>query len=105
MVHVSEGHKVSAWPVAILDDRYGGAYSGGAWLAIANADINAPPDVTASEINRVAWLFESDAYSDDTNAGEFWRGPAKDIPWLAVGETPNAALENLYDKLYKAEHP
>jgi hypothetical protein len=81
----------SSWPVAILADRYQGTYSGGEWLAVANADI-----LIGDEL-RVAWLLSNGPGDDDLRASDFWF-EAKAFDWIAVGDTPEAALRALDDK-------
>jgi hypothetical protein len=76
------------YEVEIHQDRYGGAYSHGKWFA--------------------AWMWaEGCVYAviedaiiagpkaDDVSAANFWHEPPR---WIAVGDTPNEALENLKAK-------
>ena len=76
----------AAYPVAILQDRYGGGYSGGTWIAIRNADT--PERGT----DRLSWVAEDGPSGNDVDAADFWQQPP---PWIAVGETPDAALTHL----------
>jgi hypothetical protein len=99
--HISDDIGTTAWPIALLEDRYGGAYSDGNWIAIANADIDVPGRIE----NRVAWVFRSDVFGGDNDCMDFWDGPAKQIPWLAAGESPELAIQNLYLKLWYERHP
>lgn len=80
------------WPIALIEDRYSGVYSGGRWLAIANA--NAEIERDGSRIQNV--LF-GDAYADDISAAGFW---VETPEWIAVGNTPDEALDAL-----RAKHP
>lgn len=74
------------WPVAILEDRYQGTYSHGAWIAVAHADQHG--DV-------LAMVAAGDGpWGDDFEAADFW-WTDKQRPWLAVGATPDEALAAL----------
>lgn len=84
---------VELYPVVILQDRYSGAYSGGAWLAIAEA----------SEIyegmTRAAYCLSDDVpgpSADDSGTLEFWSDAPPD--WIAPGNTPDEALAALLAK-------
>lgn len=81
----------AAYPIAILEDRYRGAYSGGLWLAVARAD----------EMDAPHWKeeFGRGPYGDDAEAREFWADPPD---WIAVGHTPDDALRALARKQPKA---
>ena len=74
------------WPCHIIEDRYGGAYSGGKWVAISPA--------VGSRLSSV----ENIVYGDDSTAADFqflvakW---AEEGTHVAVGNTPDKALENL----------
>jgi hypothetical protein len=71
------------YPVVIYEDRYGGTYSGGRWLAVAQGD------------NPERNLFLTGAYDGDSEAS-FW---GSNLPkWVGVGATPNDALEDLRHK-------
>jgi hypothetical protein len=88
------GIGLSSYPVAIIEDRYGGCYSGGAWLAIAIADH------LENGAYRVVGCLEDGPHGDDTDAQMFWAGPPS---WIAVGNTPDEALANLKAALPTAE--
>lgn len=77
------------YPIAILEDRYSGVYSGGIWIAVAQAD-----ELLDSSNTRVQFCLTSDdgPYGSDSEAAEFWSDP---LDWIAVGETPELAIENL----------
>jgi hypothetical protein len=77
------------YPIAIIEDRYGGTYSGGAWLAIANAY------KSDSIVERVTDCLESGPHGDDVEAAWFW---ANCPDWIAAGNTPDEALAALYVK-------
>ena len=81
------------WPVAIIEDRYGGAYSAGKWIAIAQAD-TAVFDTPYGEDyeTRAEYLLSEGPHGGDPDAAEFWLA-APD--WIAVGDTPDEALANL----------
>ena len=72
----------SLYPVVIIEDRYQGSYSHGAWLAIANADL------PHSGQPRLVWILENGPSGDDLDAAEFWAYPPG---WIAVGSTPDTA--------------
>jgi hypothetical protein len=77
------------YPIVLLQDRYRGTYSGGAWLAIANAS-----DLLDEKTTRAQFcLVGDDGPSDgDVEAARFWRNPPD---WIAVGRTPAEAIEAL----------
>ena len=84
---------MESYPIAIVQDRYNGVYSGGRWLAIACAT-----DVTDGNESRVSFCVGSDVgpSGSDTEAGSFWIDPPS---WIAVGNTPDEALEKLRNSL------
>lgn len=85
-----------ASPIAVVEDRYGGIYSGGRWLAIAAAD------TFENGLVRVAFCVEegSGPSGDDGDAMDFW----KDAPdWIASGDTPDAAIEKLRQQVLSEE--
>lgn len=68
------------WPTIIIEDRYMGTYSGGLWVAFygyKNLDI-----------------IGDGPHADDVSARNF--DYTQD--WLAVGNTPQEALDNLIKK-------
>ena len=68
------------WPVTIIEDRYGGTYSGAKWLAF-----NKYPEEVGS----------SEAMGDDCSCAEFFA----DTDWLiGKGDTPQSAYEDLFAK-------
>ena len=81
-------HKM--YPVAIIQDRYGGCYSGGAWLAIAQAD----------EGDRMARCFNAGPHGDDCDAMEYWESPPF---WISAGHSPEDAVTNLAAKIESLE--
>jgi hypothetical protein len=74
------------YPIAVVQDRYGGAYSKGAWLAIARSD------KLENGAHRIVRCMEDGPYGDDTDAAMFWSDPPD---WIAAGGTPDEAIENL----------
>ncbi len=78
--------EIKQYPVAILEDRYGGVYSGGAWIALAG--------VTARSFRGLL----DGAHGDDCTAAQFGSKIAQ-APDIAVGKTPQEALKNLRAKL------
>lgn len=81
-------------PVAVIEDRYGGTYSGGGWLAISVADH------IENGAYRVVRCLEGGPSDSDVEAREFWESPP---PWIAVGRSPNEAVEALRAKI-RAQH-
>jgi len=74
------------YPIAIVEDRYSGAYSNGTWLAIARAEL---PHRGQSRIN---FVLSEGPHGDDSEAAEFWLAPPD---WIAVGSSPQEALDRL----------
>ncbi len=72
---------ISLWPIAIIEDRYHGTYSGGKWIAIANW----------RKDDRLNFV-EDEGNGGDTDASDFWYNPPS---WVAVGNTPQEALAEL----------
>ena len=88
---------MEAYPIAIVQDRYTGVYSGGRWLAIACATdlaIACATDIVDGSQTRVDLCLLSDdgPSGSDVEAGSFWVDPPS---WIAVGSTPEEALANL----------
>jgi hypothetical protein len=79
----------SHYPIAVIEDRYGGAYSGGRWLAISCADH------LENGAYRIVRCLEDGPHGQDIEAREFWESPPS---WIAVGATPNEAIQNLEAK-------
>ena len=80
---------VELYPIAIVPDRYGGVYSGGAWLAIANATKR------SGEVRRIDFILDEDGLTpsgSDPLAMEYWSSPDE---WIATGSSPDEALNNL----------
>jgi hypothetical protein len=75
------------YPVAIYEDRYGGCYSKGKWLAVAEADIH-------NLLN-----MQGGPYGNDTDCADFWGNPPQ---WIAVGATPEEALNKAIDAAHEA---
>jgi hypothetical protein len=74
------------YPIAIVEDRYTGAYSNGTWLAIAQAEL---PYRGQSRIN---FVLSKGPHGDDSESAEFWAAPPD---WIAVGDSPQEALDRL----------
>lgn len=83
---------IGQYPVAIIQDRYQGCYSGGPWIAIAECEHPACDD----RCTRIAYVSDQ-AGGSDWQAASFW-GDNQDADWLAVGPTPDAALAALRAK-------
>lgn len=78
--------ETSLYPIAIIEDRYTGCYSGGKWLAIAECD------TMENGTYRIVRVLEGGPYGDGTDAMEFWAEPPR---WIAVGNTPDEARAKL----------
>jgi hypothetical protein len=74
------------YPIVIIQDRYGGCYSGGAWLAISRAD------QLENGAYRIVRCLEGGPHDGDVEAREFWENPP---PWIAAGATPEEAIKKL----------
>ncbi len=77
------------YPIVVMQDRYNGSYSGGRWLAVAEA--SELVDVTNT---RAQFCLVSDdgPSGGDIEARIFWENPPK---WIAVGATPDEAIKAL----------
>jgi len=69
------------WPIAVVQDRYMGTYTGGRWVAIPDSD-------------RVD--FETGVWGSDSEA-MVWAVGNKNA--YGVGDTPDLALADLYEKI------
>ena len=76
-------HARRIWPVTIIRTRYGGVYERGEWAAFPLGTEAVPPAATGS----------------DTECADFW---AEFGDSVGVGATPDAALEDLEDKVRPA---
>ena len=74
------------FPVAVIQDRYGGVYSGGRWLAINAAD------KLDNGSYRIIRCLEGGPHGDDVEAQDFWSTPPS---WIAAGSTPEEAIAKL----------
>jgi len=83
------------YPIAIIQDRYTGAYSRGLWLAIASADTP-----FGGYVSRSGYCLDEGPHGDDCEAMDFWIAPP---PWIAVGNTPDEALRALQSKATGAD--
>lgn len=82
------------YPVAILQDRYNGVYSGGAWVAVADFERQ------NEEGGKTRLQFVSEwIYSGDPDAMEFGSNILPGLNYVAVGDTPDKALEALRGKV------
>lgn len=77
------------YPVVIIEDRYGGGYSGGKWLAIDAAE------AMENGSYRIIRIIEGGPHGSDTEAMMFWKAPPD---WITVGDFPNDALAALAAK-------
>jgi hypothetical protein len=74
------------YPIAIVEDRDGGFYSSGKWLAISTADAE------FGSTQRVTYVLNQGPHGTDGPAQDFWFDPPE---WIAVGDTPDAARDAL----------
>lgn len=81
-------------PIAIVEDRYGGVYSRGKWLAVNGAD------TLDNGCYRIIRTLEQGPHDEDTEAMLFWADPPE---WIASGHTPDQAFANLMAKLAQKE--
>ena len=81
-------YRPGLWPVLIVEDRYGGAYSDGEWLAIADAHTLADGERTRLDV------VEAGAWDGDCECMAFW-ADLGDVWWIGKGATPDAALADL----------
>lgn len=82
---------VDLYPVIVVQDRYSGVYSGGKWWAVARAD---------ERLQEVIWNFP--AFDGDTECHNFWLDPPD---WIAVGKTPDEAVQALIAKATGKDAP
>jgi hypothetical protein len=80
------------YPIAIVEDRYGGGYAGGNWLAISQADLSYG---TSSRVDFVL-SDKNGPHSGDIQAREFWAVPPD---WIVAAGTPNDAVAKLARRL------
>jgi hypothetical protein len=78
------------YPVVVIQDRYGGVYSKGEWLAISEADRR-----DDQRYARAMEMLEGGPSGSDTDAMAFWMSPPD---WIAVGPTPDEAVRKLVEK-------
>ena len=78
------------YPVVIVQDRYGGVYSGGEWLAVQNGR------KLENGAYRIIRVLDGAPFDDDVEAHEFWSDPPA---WIAAGKSPNEAVAALEAKL------
>lgn len=85
--------KATQWPIALIEDRYSGVYSGGKWIAVEQANQLLDGIHTRAQFCLVA---ETGPSGDDTGAAVFW----SDTPnWVAVGPTPSDALDAIRSRV------
>jgi hypothetical protein len=81
-------------PIIIVEDRYGGVYSDGKWIAVAKGTESCRDERWQDNVDAI---FE-DALADDVTASNFWcevrENPDKFF-WIVVGNTPDNARQNL----------
>lgn len=83
---------VSLYPIVVIEDRYGGCYSDGQWLAIAEGDKRMPE---FGGISRTYYCLDDGPNGSDTDAMEFWANPPS---WVAIGISPDLAVKALLEK-------
>jgi len=68
------------WPIAVVQDRYMGTYSGGKWVAIPKADY---------------YSLDHTVWGDDIEAMEWAHRNLRQVKRVGVGDTPDEALKDL----------
>ena len=84
------------YPIGVFEDRYSGAYAGGAWVAVAGLD-------SLEDGRSRFWLAFEGAHGDDLSADRFWE-MHQPTPWLAVGKSPEEAVSILVQRMARLEH-
>ena len=81
------------YPIAVFEDRYSGVYSGGSWIAVSECD-------KIEDGRSRFWIaFDGTHGGGDIEASSF--GDLIPIlPWIAVGSSPDEAIENLRKKIW-----
>lgn len=69
------------WPIAIVQDRYRGTYTGGRWIAIPHADTSS---------------FDYTVWGDDVSCMEWALENIESNKQVGVGDTPQEALDDLF---------
>lgn len=77
---------ISAYPVAIIQSRYGGTYEGGKWHAIPRYD-----EVVSLE------QYANYKDGDDSDALDFWDSGSAAL--IGVGDTPELAVTDMWMKI------
>jgi hypothetical protein len=80
---------LALYPVAVIQDRYQGVYSDGAWLAIADAD------EPHSEMARASWALTCGPGGGGIEACRFWGSPPD---WIGAGATCEGAIAQLLER-------
>jgi hypothetical protein len=86
---------IFSYPILIIQDRYGGVYSHGRWVAISQA-FEESPEESESHLS----ILTNEGFGDDITASNFWHDVSC-IDWIAVGKTPDEALRALTEKQNK----
>ena len=68
------------WPIAVVQDRYMGTYTGGKWVAIPRADY---------------YSLDHTVWGDDVDAMEWAHRNLRQVKRVGVGATPDEALKDL----------
>lgn len=79
----------ATFPVVIVEDRYGGMYCNGRFIAIAQGDLD------EAGVTRVAFVMTKGPSDVPAEAMAFWDQPPR---WIATGDTPDEAMTNLMVK-------
>jgi hypothetical protein len=87
-----DGMPVEMWPIVIIQNRFGDHVGGASWIAISNGN------QWYKIQSRATWMLldEDGPCGEEREAVNFWRSPPK---WVAVGETPDAAVIALKRKM------
>lgn len=81
-------NKFDIWPVTIVKDRYSGAYSDGIYLAHFTEPDDVPLEPNSDDVDAMNFWYEFDNFNKNDYS-------------IGKGETPDIALENLFEILNK----
>jgi hypothetical protein len=70
--------------ILLLEDRYGGIYSGGTWLGVIDADAK------YDDRSRGEFAVGCAPSDGDPSAAEFWENPPD---WIVAGQSPKHVMD------------
>lgn len=74
----------------LIQDRYGGIYSGGTWLGVIDADLR------HGNISRGAFVVDAGPSDGDQEAEAFWEAPPD---WIVAGQSPKHVFDLIAERL------